>query len=62
LFERLRVRPGMTGMWQVHGRSSSSFEDYTRFDLYYVDNWSLVTDLCILARTAPAVLLRRGAL
>ena len=41
LHGRLRVKPGITGMWQVSGRSNSSFEDYERFDLYYVDNWSL---------------------
>ena len=39
--ERLRVLPGITGMWQVSGRSTTSFEDYKRLDLYYVDNWSL---------------------
>lgn len=61
LHERLRVQPGITGMWQVSGRSDSSFEDYRRLDLYYVDNWSLATDLSILFRTLPAVLLRRGA-
>ena len=61
LAHRLRVKPGITGMWQVSGRSDTSFEDYTRLDLYYVDNWSLATDVAILARTVPAVLLRRGA-
>ncbi|MCU1452199.1 MAG: putative UDP-galactose phosphate transferase (WeeH) (Modular protein) [Acidimicrobiales bacterium] len=61
LTQRLRVKPGMTGMWQVSGRSDTSFEDYTRLDLYYVDNWSLATDLAILAKTIPVVLLRRGA-
>lgn len=61
LRERLRVKPGITGAWQVNGRSSSSFDDYTRLDLYYVDNWSLVNDLSIMARTLPAVLFRRGA-
>ena len=61
LAHRLRVKPGITGMWQVSGRSNTSFEDYTRLDLYYVDNWSLATDLAILARTVPAVVLRRGA-
>src|SRR5262245_65978920 len=49
LQNRLRVKPGITGMWQVNGRSSSSFEDYERYDLYYVDNWSLLTDLAIIA-------------
>jgi exopolysaccharide biosynthesis polyprenyl glycosylphosphotransferase len=61
LYQRLRVRPGITGMWQVSGRSDNSFEEYARLDLTYVDNWSLATDLAILAKTVPAVLLRRGA-
>jgi len=61
LHGRLRVKPGITGMWQVSGRSNSSFQDYERLDLYYVDNWSLATDLAIIAKTLPMVLLRRGA-
>ena len=61
LTQRLRVKPGITGMWQVNGRSDTSFEDYTRLDLYYVDNWSLLTDLAILMKTVPTVLARRGA-
>jgi exopolysaccharide biosynthesis polyprenyl glycosylphosphotransferase len=59
--ERLRVKPGVTGMWQVHGRSLTTFDDYVRYDLYYVDNWSLTTDAAILFRTIPAVVLGRGA-
>jgi exopolysaccharide biosynthesis polyprenyl glycosylphosphotransferase len=59
--ERLRVRPGITGLWQVSGRSDCSFDDYARFDLYYVDNWSLATDVAILVRTVPLVLLGHGA-
>jgi exopolysaccharide biosynthesis polyprenyl glycosylphosphotransferase len=62
LRSRLDVKPGITGMWQVNGRSSASFDDYVRLDLFYVDNWSLVTDLAILARTVPAVLSRSGAM
>ncbi|MGH8976965.1 MAG: sugar transferase [Acidimicrobiia bacterium] len=58
---RLRVKPGITGMWQVNGRSAASFEDYTRHDLYYVHNWSLLTDLAIVMKTIPVVLFRRGA-
>jgi exopolysaccharide biosynthesis polyprenyl glycosylphosphotransferase len=58
---RLRVKPGITGMWQVNGRSASSFEDYVRHDLYYVHNWSLLTDLAIVIKTIPVVLFRRGA-
>jgi exopolysaccharide biosynthesis polyprenyl glycosylphosphotransferase len=61
LYARLRVKPGITGMWQVSGRSSTSFEEYTRLDLYYVDNWSLVVDLAILGKTVPAVLTSEGA-
>jgi len=61
LFDRLRVRPGITGMWQVSGRSGSGFEEYQRLDLFYVDNWSILIDLGILARTVPTVLSGRGA-
>ncbi len=61
LYGRLRVRPGITGMWQVSGRSGTTFEEYTRLDLFYVDNWSLVVDLSILLRTIPAVLKSDGA-
>ncbi len=61
LTQRLRVTPGITGMWQVNGRSESSFEDYTRLDLYYVDNWSLLIDLAILVKTIPVVLTGHGA-
>jgi exopolysaccharide biosynthesis polyprenyl glycosylphosphotransferase len=61
LFERLRVQPGITGMWQVRGRSDSSFSQYQRWDLYYVDNWSMTHDLGILLRTLPVVLSQRGA-
>ena len=58
---RLRVRPGMTGLWQVSGRSSLSWDETVRLDLYYVDNWSMVQDLVILSRTVAAVLSSRGA-
>ena len=61
LHDRLSVRPGITGMWQVSGRSDASFEEYTRLDLYYVHNWSLLIDLVMLAKTIPAVLSRRGS-
>ena len=61
LHERLRVRPGITGMWQVSGRSDSGFSEYQRLDLFYVDNWSIVIDLGILVRTIPAVISGRGA-
>ena len=58
---RLRVRPGMTGLWQVSGRSDLAFDEAIRLDLYYVDNWSMLQDLTILARTLGAVLGTRGA-
>ncbi|WP_026925486.1 sugar transferase [Glycomyces arizonensis] len=58
---RLLVRPGITGLWQVSGRSDLSWDDAVRLDLYYVDNWSLTTDLQILFRTVAVVLRRRGA-
>jgi exopolysaccharide biosynthesis polyprenyl glycosylphosphotransferase len=58
---RLKVRPGITGMWQVNGRSTSSSGDYERLDLYYVNNWSLLTDVAIILQTIPAVLATRGA-
>jgi lipopolysaccharide/colanic/teichoic acid biosynthesis glycosyltransferase len=48
-------------MWQVNGRSTTSFEQYERLDLYYVDNWSLITDLMIILRTIPILLRRKGA-
>lgn len=61
LHDRLRVPPGLTGMWQVSGRSASTFEQYRRLDLYYVDNWSLAHDLRICAKTFAVVLSGRGA-
>lgn len=54
--ERLRVLPGLTGLWQVSGRSEWSFEQYKRLDLYYVDNWSLMHDLLICLRTVGVVI------
>ena len=59
--DRLRVLPGITGMWQVSGRSDTTFEEYKRLDLYYVDNWSLGHDLKIVLRTFSAVFAARGA-
>jgi exopolysaccharide biosynthesis polyprenyl glycosylphosphotransferase len=61
LHDRLRVRPGITGMWQVSGRSDADVAAYTRLDLYYVDNWSLFTDLVIMLKTIPVVLFGKGA-
>jgi exopolysaccharide biosynthesis polyprenyl glycosylphosphotransferase len=58
---RLKVRPGMTGLWQVSGRSDLSAEESERLDLYYVDNWSLAHDLMILFKTVRVVLTGSGA-
>ena len=57
---RLRVKPGVTGLWQVAGRHRLSFDDLVRCDLFYIKNWSLSMDLLILLRTIPAVLFRSG--
>lgn len=59
--DRLRVLPGITGMWQVSGRSDTTFDEYKRLDLYYVDNWSLAHDARIVCKTFAAVLAQRGA-
>lgn len=58
---RLTVRPGMTGLWQVSGRSDLGWEQAIRLDLYYVENWSMTGDLTILWRTLRAVLASGGA-
>ncbi|MET0416739.1 MAG: sugar transferase [Actinoplanes sp.] len=58
---RLVVKPGMTGLWQVSGRSDLSWEDSIRLDLRYVENWSLTVDLVILMRTAMVVMRGSGA-
>ncbi|MBO1755833.1 sugar transferase [Allobranchiibius sp. CTAmp26] len=58
---RLNVKPGITGPWQVGGRSNLSWEDSIRKDLYYVENWTLVGDCLLLVKTVKAVLTRDGA-
>ena len=58
---RLLVKPGLTGLWQVSGRSDLSWEESVRLDLSYVENWFLGLDLSIIARTVRAVLARSGA-
>lgn len=58
---RMKVKPGMTGLWQVSGRAETSFSDYVRYDLFYIQNWSLSLDLWILWRTFRAVLSTEGA-
>ena len=59
--DRLEVRPGITGVWQVSGRSNLTFEDYVRLDLFYIENWCLSFDVYLIVKTIPAVLRGRGA-
>lgn len=61
LRRRLLVKPGLTGLWQVSGRSDLDLEESTRLDLQYVENWSPAFDVMILAKTAQAVFGGRGA-
>jgi len=61
LHRRFSVRPGITCLWQVNGRSSTTFGRWMELDMQYIDNWSLWLDLKILAKTLPAVLAGRGA-
>lgn len=61
VLRRLLVKPGITGLWQVSGRSDLSWNEAVRLDLSYVDNWSMVSDLMIVAKTMKAVLQRNGA-
>lgn len=60
-YRRLLVSPGLTGLWQVSGRSKLTWEEALRFDLYYVENWSLAGDIAILFRTVKAVVGKDGA-
>ena len=59
--KRYHVLPGITGLWQISGRSNLTFDDLVRLDFYYIENWSIWLDISILVRTLPAVLGRRGA-
>jgi exopolysaccharide biosynthesis polyprenyl glycosylphosphotransferase len=59
--KRYLVLPGITGLWQISGRSNLGFDDLVRLDFYYLENWSIWLDISILAKTVPAVLSRRGA-
>ena len=59
--KRYLVLPGMTGLWQIAGRSDISFDDLVRLDFYYLENWSIWLDISILFRTVPAVIAARGA-
>jgi exopolysaccharide biosynthesis polyprenyl glycosylphosphotransferase len=59
--KRLRVMPGITGLWQVSGRAALSYEEMINLDIYYLENWSLGLDLKIMIRTLPAIFAREGA-
>jgi lipopolysaccharide/colanic/teichoic acid biosynthesis glycosyltransferase len=61
LMRRFSVKPGVTGLWQVSGRSNLDFDGWIALDLRYIDTWTLMLDLRILAMTIPAVLKGRGA-
>ena len=56
-----RIKPGITGLWQVMGRSDLSFNEMVMLDLFYAENWSLWSDFKIMLRTIPTILLSRGA-
>ncbi len=60
-WRRMEVLPGMTGLWQVSGRSRLTFDEMVRLDIFYIENWSVSLDLQLIARTVPAVLFARGA-
>ncbi|MBK8020576.1 MAG: sugar transferase [Chloroflexi bacterium] len=59
--QRLQVKPGITGLWQVSGRSEVPFDEMCLLDIYYIENWSLRLDMQIVLMTIPRVLLRKGA-
>ncbi len=58
---RFSMKPGLTGLWQVSGRSSMTFDKRIEMDLHYIDNWSMLMDIQILLKTIPAVILGKGA-
>ncbi|HUZ02055.1 MAG TPA: undecaprenyl-phosphate glucose phosphotransferase [Thermomicrobiaceae bacterium] len=60
-YHRLKVAPGLTGLWQVNGRSDLSFDEMVKLDLYYAEHWSPWLDIKLILRTIPAVILARGA-
>ncbi len=59
--KRVAVKPGLTGLWQVSGRSNVTFQEMINLDLYYIENWSIILDIKIILRTIPVVLFGRGA-
>ena len=58
---RMLVKPGLTGLWQVSGRSDSVFDEYIKLDLYYIEHWSLWLDIQIILKTIWAVITHKGA-
>ena len=58
---RLEVAPGLTGLWQVSGRSNVTFDEMVLLDIYYIENWTPLLDLRILLKTVPVVLFGHGA-
>jgi lipopolysaccharide/colanic/teichoic acid biosynthesis glycosyltransferase len=62
LMRRFSVQPGLTGLWQVSGRSNVAFSEWVKFDLLYIDTWSLMLDIRILLRTVPVVFRGLGAM
>jgi lipopolysaccharide/colanic/teichoic acid biosynthesis glycosyltransferase len=61
VYRRLYIKPGISGLWQISGRSDLSWDDTVRLDLRYVENWSVIGDLVILWRTVGSVIKARGA-
>ncbi len=59
--KRLEVKPGLTGLWQVSGRSDLTFDEMCLLDIYYIENWSLWLDVRLILRTIPMIFIRRGA-
>ncbi len=59
--QRLDVLPGITGLWQVSGRSDIAFDEMCLLDIYYIENWSLPLDVILILRTIPKVFMGRGA-
>jgi lipopolysaccharide/colanic/teichoic acid biosynthesis glycosyltransferase len=59
--QRLHATPGLTGLWQINGRSDLSFDEMVRLDLFYAEHWSLWLDIKVMLRTVPAVVRGSGA-
>ena len=59
--KRYLVLPGITGLWQISGRTDLAFDDLVRLDFFYLERWSLWLDMTILLKTIPALISRRGA-